>query len=242
MVSLLLYHACIYICYKIPPKYCSPKLQYHRSLSRVFLLSVLWNILPLSVSLSLPVCYWAPYPDHNLCNIPVYHLGTIFLLTICATFLCTNWVLYSCLQPEQHFLALLLPFLSNVPSYDFFALSALCFTLCTYAFMLFCVFALLGHITFLWSLVKWPSSSPPHHWLQKPLTHTPHTYCNLWCWFCDLHPLLLHKTHITIVASYISQSLVWRIILFLTLSQVLLLRTLKCLVVCIKRNTRPEAF
>ena len=36
---------------------------------------------------------------HNLCNVPVYQLGTIFLLTTCVTFLCTNWVLYSCLQP-----------------------------------------------------------------------------------------------------------------------------------------------
>ena len=104
----------------------------------------------------------------------------------CATFMCTIWVLYSCFQPVWHSLTLLLPFLSTVSSYDLSALSATLYTLyimllCFYTFLCFCTFGI--------PLVKQPSSSPPHHWLQKLLTHTPHTYCILWCWFCDLLPL-----------------------------------------------------
>lgn len=43
---------------------------------------------------------------------------------------------------------------------------------------------LLGCITL---LVKWPSPSSPHYWLQKLLTCTPCTNLILWCWFCNLH-------------------------------------------------------
>ena len=133
------------------------------------------TFLLLSVSLSLPMHYWAPYPDCNMCNVLVYQLGTVFLLTICAMFLYTTWVLYSCsqsmwcscvllstiswLQSVWCSPALLLPFLSTIPSYDISALSTfmlLCFML--YTFTLLCVFALLGHIMLLCSLVKWPCS------------------------------------------------------------------------------------
>ena len=76
---------------------------------------------------------------------------------------------------------------------------------CTfYTFHTFC-FSVSLHfwVTLHCSLVKWPSSSSPcitiatpHHWLQKLLTHQPCTNCILWCWFFDLHSLLLCRTHI----------------------------------------------